>query len=71
MGINPQELYTLKEFKQLTQLGDSSRRRARKSGNELPTLQYGRVRFVRGSDIIEHIEAMAAKQRDHVTPSRV
>ncbi|TWT42581.1 hypothetical protein [Botrimarina hoheduenensis] len=58
--IDPQVLYTLREFQRATGLGPTSMRKARAAGVELKTLRVGRCKYARGADVIQFIERAAA-----------
>lgn len=53
--IEPQTLYSLEEFKQVSGMGAWALRMARKAG--LKMLQVGNRKFVRGLDFIDFLES--------------
>lgn len=59
--ILPATLYTLSRAQEISGLGASSFREARRKG--LRVLYIGRTAFVRGSDLIGYIEANATAEK--------
>ncbi len=58
--IAPERLYSLKGFQQASGVTATRIHHAKRSGIDLPTLEVGRRKFVRGIDAIEFIEKLAA-----------
>jgi hypothetical protein len=58
--ICPERLYPLRAFQEASGLGQTKMREARLAGIRLKTIDVGRRKYVRGSDGIEYIEALAA-----------
>jgi hypothetical protein len=57
--IDPNLLYSLKGFERASGVTATRIHHAKQAGIDLPTLAVGRRKFVRGSDAIEYIEALA------------
>jgi hypothetical protein len=60
--IAPDRLYSLKGFMQASGVNATRICHARRRGIDLPCLQVGRRKFVRGADAIAYIERLAAGQ---------
>jgi hypothetical protein len=58
-AIQPDNLYPLETWRHTSGIGRNSEARARRMGIYLPVLQVGRCKFVRGSDGIEYLHAVA------------
>lgn len=58
--IAPEYLYPLKGFYAASGVTPARRSEARRQGIELPTIEVGRRKFVRGADGIAYIERLAA-----------
>jgi hypothetical protein len=58
--IAPERLYSLKGFQSAAGVSSTRMREARKAGIILPTLEVGRRKFARGTDVIAYIERLAA-----------
>jgi hypothetical protein len=59
-AIEPDTLYPLVTWRETTGIGRNSEARARRLGIHLSVLHVGRCKFVRGSDGIEFLHAIAA-----------
>lgn len=57
--ICPERLYPLRAFQEASGLGATKMREARLAGITLTTIAVGRRKFVRGTDAISFIEAIA------------
>lgn len=57
--IAPERLYSIKGFQAHAGISSTRMRMARQRGVDLPKLEVGRRRFVRGSDGIAYLEALA------------
>ncbi|WP_428305510.1 hypothetical protein [Lacipirellula sp.] len=58
-AICPERLYPLRAFQEASGIGSTRMREGRLAGIHLPTIDVGRRKFVRGSDGIPYIEALA------------
>lgn len=61
--IAPERLYSLKGFQAAAGVSSTRMREARRVGIVLPTIEVGRRKFVRGSDAIDYIVALATINR--------
>ena len=60
--IAPERLYSLRGFYGDSGVSDTRRREAARQGVVLPTLEVGRLKYVRGHDGIAYIEKLAAME---------
>ncbi len=60
--ISPENLYSLRGFVAASGISETRIREARRAGIELPTINAGRRKFVRGQDAIAFVERLAASE---------
>jgi hypothetical protein len=58
--LAPERLYSLRGFQAAAGVSSTRMREARQAGIELPALEVGRRKFVRGADGIAYLEKLAA-----------
>lgn len=56
--IAPERLYTLKGFIAASGISSTRMREARRAGINLPTLEVGRRKFIRGAEAIDYLEQL-------------
>jgi hypothetical protein len=60
--IDPSRLYSIRGFWNASGVSPTRIRLAKRQGIELPTIEVGRRKFVRGTDAIEFIERLAQSE---------
>lgn len=58
--VDPARLYSIRGFWAASGVSPTRVREAKRSGIDLPTIEVGRRKFVRGVDAIQFIERLAA-----------